>query len=105
MIRPESTPYPDAQRLANRLRMLADEIESAARFGVPIPSMVNVEGHEYGYASFSATEEEFAAWVEYVEANVIDYEYHGLPWSMASVDVNGLPMRFAVQHKAAEVAS
>lgn len=95
----------DAQRLAYRLRMAADEIESAARYGVPIPPLVSVDGYQYGGASFSATEHEFAAWVDYTEARVEGYEHDGAHWSSAEADVNGLPLRFAVQHDSAtEVA-
>lgn len=94
---------PDAQRLVNRLRMAADEIESAARFGVPIPFCVTVSGHEFGNASFSATEHEFAAWVDYAEAEVEHYQHKGSQWSRAAADVNGLPVEFAVRHDAAEV--
>ena len=101
-----SHPIPeDAQRLARRLRMLADEIESAARYGVPIPYMFSVRGHKYGAASFSATEDEFAAWAEYAEAAVEHYEHEGEDWSSAECDINGLPISFAVRHEAVEVSA
>lgn len=101
-----SHPIPeDAQRLADRLRMLADEIESAARYGIPIPYCVMASGHPFGSASFSATEEEFAAWAEYVEAEVEDRDHHGASWSEAEADVNGLPLRFSVRHVPAEVGA
>src|SRR5690348_18495041 len=82
-----------AQRLADRLRMAADEIESAARYGVPIPYMVSVSGHEFGGASFHATEHEFDAWVDYTfagdeNATGEDYEHRGSAWSRAKVDIN-----------------
>ena len=91
---------PEAQTLAHRLRLLAAEVESAARYGVPIPYCVNVSGHVYGGASFAATETEFAAWVDYTEAEAEHDHHHGSNWSSAEVDVNGLPLRFHVQHKA-----
>jgi len=90
----------DAQRLADRLRSLADEIESAARYGVPIPFMVNVNGHTHGGASFSATEHQFAAWAEYAEAAVEEDDYEGCRWSRAKADLNGLPLEFAHRHTA-----
>lgn len=88
----------DAQRLADRLRMAAEEIESAARYGVPIPYMVSADGHTHGGATFSATEAEFDAWAEYAEATVERYEHDGTDWSRACVVVNGLPLRFSVRH-------
>ena len=96
-----SHPIPaDAQRLADRLRDLADEIESAARYGVPIPYMVSVSGHEYGGASFSATEAEFTAWAEYTGAKGEDYQHDGRLWSAAKVNLSGLPLAFSVKHRA-----
>ena len=92
----------DAQRLANRLRMAADEIESAARYGVPIPSTVSASGHRFGAVGFAATEDEFAAWATYTEAEVEHSHHHGSAWSSAEVDVNGLPLRFSVRHATVE---
>lgn len=86
-----------AKRMADRLRMAADEIESASRYGLPIPYCITVDGHEFGRASFSATEDEFAAWAYYTEARVEHYEYGGVPWSKAAADVNGLPLEFSVK--------
>lgn len=92
----------DAQRLIARLRMLAGEIESAARYGVPIPSVVNASGHEYGDASFHATEAEFEAWAEYVSevGEREDYKYLGRDWSKVRANVNGLPLTFATDRAA-----
>lgn len=102
-----SHPIPeDVQRLADRLRMAADEILSAARYGVPIPYMVSASGHRFGGVSFAATEAEFTAWAEYTEAEVEDYVGpDGARWSRATVDVNGLPLSFAVRHEAAAVSA
>lgn len=91
----------EAQRLADRLRAAADEILSAARYGVPIPYMVSASGHKFGAVSFAATEAEFAAWVEYTEAEVEHNCHHGADWSNAEADVNGLPVRFSARHEAA----
>jgi hypothetical protein len=100
----------DAQRLADRLRMLADEVESAARYGVPIPYMFSVSGHLFGGASFHATDEEFDAWVDYTfgddeTATGVDYTRDGASWSRATVNVNGLPLGFACRRSVVEVAS
>ena len=101
-----SHPIPeDAQRLADRLRMLAVEIESAARYGVPIPYMVSATGHRFGGATFSATAEEFASWAEYTEAEVDEYDHDGFSWESAQVDVNGLPLRFSTKGESTAVAS
>lgn len=96
----------DVQRLADRLRAAADEIESAARYGVPIPHCISASGHKYGAVSFAATEEEFAAWAAYTEGVVEHGHHHGADWSSVDrVDVNGLPLSFAVRHEAAAVSS
>lgn len=92
-----STTPKDAQRLVDRLRLAAEEIESAARYGVPIPPYVSVTASEYGDVGIPMDADEFDAWVDYTEAEVEDYEYEGRPWSRAHVDVNGLPLSFAVQ--------
>lgn len=94
---------PDARRLIDRLRMAADEIESAARYGVPVPFCVNVDGGEYGDMSFAATEAEFDAWVEYAEAVVTHHAHDGADWSRVETNINGLPVHFAVRH-AADIA-
>jgi hypothetical protein len=86
---------PDTQRLADRLHHMADEIESAARYGVPIPYMVSASGHEHGFVSFSASLEEFDAWAEYTEADVTEYDHEGGHWWRAVANVNGLPVTFA----------
>lgn len=97
--------------LARRLRMLADEIESAARYGVPIPFMVSVNGHEHGGASFHLDRpDDFAAWVDYTfgggeKAVGHDCVHDGQNWSRATVDVNGLPVTFATTHGATEVVA
>ena len=101
-----SHPIPeDAQRLADRLRMAADEIESAARYGVPIPSVVSVSGSIYGGMSFAATEDEFVAWAEYAEVDVERDHHHGHDWSSAEADFNGLPVRFSHRHDNPEVTA
>lgn len=97
---------PDAQRLADRLRHLAGEVESAARFGVPIPDLISVDAREHACAaSFSADEREFAAWAGYTEAKVTYYRYEGRKWSRAVGDLNDLRVEFAVQHEATKAAS
>ena len=95
----------DAQRLADRLRMLAVEIESAARYGVPIPYMISATGHSFGHAAFAATAEEFSAWAEYAEAEVEEYDHNGAHWLSTTVDVNGLPLQFFTKCESTAVAS
>lgn len=86
----------DAQRLISRLRLLADELESAARYGVPVPSMCSASGHRFSGASFSATPEQFDAWLDYAEAEAtLEWEDAGKHWRSAEADVNGLPLGFA----------
>ncbi len=90
------SPDADAARLALRLRQLADEIESAHRFGVPIPTVVSVSSHMYGDVRFSATPEMFDAWADYCQDSVVtEYDHDGKHWWNATADVNGLPLRFA----------
>lgn len=88
-------PAEDVQRMASRLRMLADEIESAHRYGVPIPYQVTVSGHRFGRATFPATSAEFDAWADYCEAEFEEYVHEGKNWRSATVDVNGLPLNFS----------
>lgn len=102
---PTATADTDAQRLVARLRMAADEIESAARYGVPIPHLVSVSGHQHGGMSFSATEAEFDAWADYTDAIVSQHHHDGSLWSsVEAVDVNGLPVQFHVRHGSEQVA-
>ena len=99
-----SHPIPeDVQRLADRLRMAADEILSAARYGVPIPSLVSVSAHEYGGMTFAATLDEFTAWAEYAEVEADRNHHHGCAWSSAEADINGLPVRFSHRHESEAV--
>jgi len=86
-----------AALLVKQLRDAADEIDSARRYGVPIPPAVSVYAFNATRPgiSFSATEHEFAAWVDYTEAEVEEYEFEGQRWSRASADCNGLRVGFA----------
>lgn len=87
-----------AALLVKQLRLAADEIDSARRYGVPIPNVVNVYAFNATTPgmSFSATEHEFAAWADYTDADIEEYEYDGKLWSRATADVNGLRVQFAV---------
>lgn len=95
----------DAQRLADRLRKAADELESAARYGVPVPDYISFSSHQHGAMYVSAEEHLFNAWAEYAEAKVEHDHHHDADWSCFATDVNGLPVRFAVRHDAPAVAS
>lgn len=96
--------YHKTETLPDRLRALADELESAERYGLPIPGMVSVSAHKYGQASFHTDDAAlFAAWADYTEAEVVEYDHASHHWSRATANVNGLSMQFAtaVAHPAA----
>lgn len=84
--------------LAQRLRALADEIESAERYGLPIPTTISVHSFpNYSpHVSFAANEDEFDVWADYTQATVEDYEHAGRDWQRANADVNGLTVQFAI---------
>jgi len=87
---------PDAaRRLIDRLRMLADELEAAAGYGVPVPIYVTASGHENGHVHIPMTAAEFDAWVEHTDANVRVYHHDGARWRSAKVDLDGLAVGFA----------
>lgn len=93
-----SHPIPeDAQRLISRLRLLADELASAARYGVPVPSILSVSDtlYDYGVSWHVPNADEFNAWVDYTEATVERREHHGAVWHSFTADVNGLSIRLA----------
>ena len=82
--------------LVLRLRMLADEIEAAHRYGVPIPPVVGASGYEYGDASFHLEPAEFDAWADYCDQpDVTPYEHEGFMWRRTRADVNGLALTFS----------
>lgn len=86
-----------ANVLAHRLRLLADEIQSAHRYGVPVPTTLTVDSYDVGGVTFSATPAEYNAWVDYcVGVEVRDYDHDEKHWRTASADVNGLNVRFAM---------
>ena len=85
------TPHP----LATRLRQLADEIDSAHRFGVPIPASVTVGHSEHSDISFVEPDRAtFDAWVDYTEATTRTEDIGYARYVIATADVNGLPLRF-----------
>lgn len=88
-----SHPIPEnVQRLARRLRLAADEMESAARYGVPVPDLLFVDGWEYGQGvNFSASPEEFTAWRDYT-ADAGPVVTRTDQYAELSVNVNGLPV-------------
>lgn len=89
---------PDAQRLADRLRLLAEEVESAARYGIPVPIYWSIGAAENSSVNFHATPEQFAAWADYLnaESDVVEYEAADARWQRVErVDVNGLALSFA----------
>lgn len=82
--------------LADRLRSLADELESAERYGLPLPAMVSTSSHNHTHVSFHTDDRDlFDQWADYTEAEVVDYDYADHHWSRATADVNGLIVQFA----------
>ena len=69
--------------LAQRLRALADELESAERYGLTLPSLVLVDSRVLLSGLDRAA---FDAWVDYAEATE-DTRFH-TAWAVA--DLNGL---------------
>ena len=86
---------PEAQTLATRPRLLAPEIESAARHGVPIPESFIVDGSPFGAAAARTDAATFAAWADYLEADTEERRHHGHIWHTAASRIsNGdLPIR------------
>lgn len=70
--------------LAQRLRALADELESAERYGLTLPSLVLVDSR---VLLSGLDRSSFDAWVDYTEAHV-ETENTSTEWAVA--DVNGL---------------
>lgn len=86
--------------LAARLRLLADEIDSAHRYGVPIPESIIVVSHgPYGGASTHTDRATFDAWADYLDseptATVSESRHHGSIWHTVAATINEgqLPVR------------
>ena len=79
--------------LADRLRALAEEMESAERYGVPLPTLVFVNRHsDIAPVSFHTDPATFDSWVNYTEAEpetTPDARYR-----VATADINGLRVSF-----------
>ena len=93
----------DAERqrvdqLVRRIHDAADEIASAARYGLPIPRIVSVSTYRTGGLQFCATPDEAAAWADYLEVEVQADEHHGSKWSKVNGDANGLPIEVVARH-------
>lgn len=88
----------DAARLIERARVLADEMASAARYGVPIPATVCIDHYAHGDVTFSCGDDRwmFDSWVDYAEAQVEEYDYDGHHWHRAAANVNGLSLTFSM---------
>jgi hypothetical protein len=84
-----------ATPIIERLRALADELESAERYGVPLPDVVSAVGYPFGGASFHVDPLVFQAWADYTEATVEEYDHEGDHWRRCRADVNGLLVEFA----------
>jgi hypothetical protein len=81
--------------LPQRLRALADELESADRYGVPLPHVVTTTSFQNTHATFHADPDVFDAWADYCEATVAEYDYDGRQWRRVITNVNGLKVKFA----------
>lgn len=82
--------------LAQRLRALADEIESAERYGIPLPTVVSVSSYDGQDVSWHMPDPaEFDAWADYIEADVQEYDYNGRHVRTAEADVLGLAVRIS----------
>lgn len=79
-----------------RAHHLADELDSARRYGVPIPDYITISAGPFGGVHMHLTAHEFAAWVDYTDATVGEYDHDGSHWRRAEVDVNGLRFTFAM---------
>ena len=89
---------PEAALLIERAKHLADEMASAARWGLPIPTLVainnyaNIEGARFTVTSI----DDFDAWAEYAEANVHEYDHDDRHWHAGVGDLCGLAVSFSV---------
>lgn len=89
----------DVSTLARNLRMAADELESAARWGLDIPHHANLSGHRLlgGLSLVMDSGTQFDEWAAYTEAEVEDYTHADHHWSRARANVNGLLVEFFVK--------
>lgn len=102
-----SHPIPtDAGRLIVRARELAEEMASAARYGIPIPAHVSLSNHQFGRTSWHCLDDRrlFDAWVEYTDATVREYDHDGKHVSTATADCNGLLIEFSMHAPIAALA-
>lgn len=81
--------------LAQRLRALADELESAERYGVPIPDYVTA-GKRGIYFDTSHDGSLFDEWLGYCDTvEVAEWvDDNDVRWQRATTDVNGLLVEF-----------
>lgn len=88
---------PNAACLIARGKQLADEMASAARYGLPIPTTVSLNSYDNleGAAFSFDTIDEFDAWAEYAEAAVNEYDRDDRHWHHGIGDLNGLAVSFS----------
>lgn len=88
---------PHAACLIERGKLLADEMASAARYGLPIPTTVSLNGYDNleGAAFSFDTIDEFDAWAEYAAANVRECDHDDRHWHHGIGDLNGLAVSFS----------
>jgi hypothetical protein len=90
----------DPNTIAGRLRLLADELDSAEALGVPLPPTVHVNSHtNLEGAGFHLEAGEFAAWLDYVDnPPVVESWHHDKHWRVVSTKVGhgGLRLEFTM---------
>lgn len=89
-------------RLVRRLNLAADELASAARFGLPVPTSASVNGYAglEGLTLSLDSVDEFDAWADYASDVIAeDYEHDGARWQRATgtLGLEGLRVSFAVR--------
>lgn len=87
--------------LIRRLRDAADELESAARYGLTVPPVASVNGYDNleGLQISLATVEEFDAWADYAaDVDVVEYEHDGRRWrrGAGTLGLEWMRVEFAV---------
>lgn len=88
-----------AEQLVRRLYDAADELASAARYGLTVPASVSISGYErQGLMLILDTVDEFDTWADYAtNATTQEYDHDGAHWHSGVGDLNGLLVTFAVK--------
>ena len=89
--------------LADRLRALADELESAERYGITLPRLINAGSNDITWHTPDPAE--FAQWADYTEADVKTLPAPDGHYVIARADMNGLTVQFQTLEQAAEAVA